>query len=202
MCKVVRVYRHGETLWNKAGILQGWLDSPLTDNGKRQAENPNFQPEIVYASDLGRALQTAQLMFPEVDIRIDSRLREINLGEWQGESILNLQHDLHYQMYLQHPEKFIANTQETFGQVTERMQSFLDFLIHRPENKIAVISHGVAIACLCIALQNKPLSSLWDEGMLTGGQSVTLIFDKEGWTIQSSGNMNKNKTSCVYSSDS
>ena len=33
----VCVARHGETDWNAAGILQGWLEVPINDLGRRQA---------------------------------------------------------------------------------------------------------------------------------------------------------------------
>jgi broad specificity phosphatase PhoE len=33
----VCIARHGETDWNVAGILQGWLDVRINDQGRRQA---------------------------------------------------------------------------------------------------------------------------------------------------------------------
>ncbi|MDN4493943.1 histidine phosphatase family protein [Ureibacillus aquaedulcis] len=191
MCKTVKIFRHGETVWNKAGILQGWLDSPLTERGKQQAAVQNFLPEVVYSSDLGRAHATAKLMFPANEIHTDASLREINLGNWQGKTISNLLHDRNYQTYIQRPERFTATTQETLQQVTARMLDFIQSLIHRPENNIAIISHGVAISCLNNALQNKPLSTLWDGGLLTGGQSITFRYDKNEWQIVSSGTCSK-----------
>lgn len=183
MCKTVKIFRHGETVWNKAGILQGWLDSPLTDTGKEQAKFPDFQPNIVYASDLGRANETARLMFPDKTIQTDQRLREIYLGEWQGKKITDLQKDIQYENYIKRPERFEPTTQETFHQVMKRMESFLQLLIDQPEDKIAVISHGVAIACLTIALQHKPLSTLWNEGIISGGQCITLTYSEKEWRI-------------------
>ena len=57
--------RHGETLWNLEGKIQGHLDSPLTKTGIAQAESlavhlnsQNFA--ALYSSDLGRAYETAR----------------------------------------------------------------------------------------------------------------------------------------------
>lgn len=35
--KKIYLTRHGETEWNKAGRLQGWCDSKLTEKGERDA---------------------------------------------------------------------------------------------------------------------------------------------------------------------
>lgn len=38
MTKTLYLMRHGETLFNQLGLIQGWCDSPLTTNGKQQAQ--------------------------------------------------------------------------------------------------------------------------------------------------------------------
>ena len=62
--------RHGETAFNKAGILHGQLDSDLTDLGKSQAiSQAKFLKKIdfpkdtlIYSSPLGRAVTTARII--------------------------------------------------------------------------------------------------------------------------------------------
>lgn len=85
------LWRHGETDHNAAGRMQGHFDSVLTDTGWNQARFAvpalaRFEPELVMASDLRRATDTATV-FSEasgVPLRLDKRLRETNLGAWQG----------------------------------------------------------------------------------------------------------------------
>lgn len=85
------LWRHGETEYNAAGRMQGHLDVPLTPTGWNQARFAvpalvRFDPEIVLTSDLRRATDTATV-FTEasgVPLRIDKRLRETNLGQWQS----------------------------------------------------------------------------------------------------------------------
>ncbi|HEX5402622.1 MAG TPA: histidine phosphatase family protein [Pseudonocardiaceae bacterium] len=85
------LWRHGETDYNAAGRMQGHLDVPLTPTGWNQARFAvpalvRFDPEIVLTSDLSRATDTATV-FTEasgVPLRIDKRLRETNLGQWQS----------------------------------------------------------------------------------------------------------------------
>ena len=62
----MRIYlvRHGETVWNVEKRLQGWKDSPLTDNGVRSAKRlakrlQGIRLDRVFSSDQTRALITA-----------------------------------------------------------------------------------------------------------------------------------------------
>jgi glucosyl-3-phosphoglycerate phosphatase len=87
----VVLLRHGRTEWNATGRFQGQLDSPLDLIGRAQAEAAAvavapMQPDGIVSSDLARALDTATAVSAESgnDVAIDPRLREINLGAWQG----------------------------------------------------------------------------------------------------------------------
>ena len=91
MNTVIYAVRHGETEWNALEKTQGHLDSPLTENGIRQAQllagglaGKNI--DILFSSDLGRALRTAEIIAKRLslDIHTDARLRERNLGIMQG----------------------------------------------------------------------------------------------------------------------
>lgn len=85
------LWRHGETDYNASGRMQGQLDSVLTQVGWNQARFAvpalaRFAPDLVIASDLRRATDTATVFTSAtgVPLRIDKRLRETNLGIWQG----------------------------------------------------------------------------------------------------------------------
>lgn len=84
--------RHGETDWNRDGRWQGQADAPLNERGREQAqaladELAGEDVEVVYASDLSRARETAEILAERFDrrpVRVDPRLREINVGGWSG----------------------------------------------------------------------------------------------------------------------
>lgn len=85
------LWRHGETDYNASGRMQGQLDSLLTQVGWNQARFAvpvlaRFSPDLVVASDLRRATDTATVFTSAtgLPLRIDKRLRETNLGIWQG----------------------------------------------------------------------------------------------------------------------
>lgn len=61
------VARHGETDWNTAGILQGWLDVPMNERGRQQSREladalSGHRFACVYSSPLRRALETAEII--------------------------------------------------------------------------------------------------------------------------------------------
>ena len=86
--------RHGQTEYNKAGRMQGQLDTPLSDVGRSEATRiaeglADWPIGTVVSSDLERAVDTAAALagalFPETRrFTTDPRLRETDLGEWSG----------------------------------------------------------------------------------------------------------------------
>ena len=85
------IWRHGETGHNAKGIWQGQLDTELSETGRAQAATAAaaltaYRPSVIVSSDLGRAVETARALAGVIgqDVRYDVRLREINVGQWQG----------------------------------------------------------------------------------------------------------------------
>ena len=80
--------RHGESVWNAEGRLQGQLDPELSENGRRQVEAlaplvAGLRPQRCVSSDLLRARQTAAILgFAEPEL--DPAWREIDVGHWSG----------------------------------------------------------------------------------------------------------------------
>ncbi len=89
--KQLVLWRHGETDYNAALRMQGQFDSQLTATGLRQARRAArllaaLEPAVLVTSDLSRAGDTAAVLAAEtgMPLRVDKRLRETNLGIWQG----------------------------------------------------------------------------------------------------------------------
>ncbi len=84
--------RHGETDWNAAGRWQGHADIPLNERGRAQAQMLAEElvaqegVELVYASDLARARETAEILARRlgVEVVLDRDLREIDVGSREG----------------------------------------------------------------------------------------------------------------------
>ena len=95
---MILLARHGETQWNRAGRVQGHLDSPLTARGEAQARGVGVAMRAlsgggnglrIATSPLGRARATAEIIGAALDlpagaIATDDRLKEISCGDWDG----------------------------------------------------------------------------------------------------------------------
>lgn len=95
---MIYLLRHGETLWNAEGRIQGQRDSVLSPRGERQASAMGRRlagllagrsDVRMVASPLGRTRQTAALVaaalaYDPARIAYDDRLREITWGDWDG----------------------------------------------------------------------------------------------------------------------
>jgi broad specificity phosphatase PhoE len=83
--------RHGETDWNREGRWQGQVDTTLNEAGRAQARAlaralAGERLVAVYASDLARARETAEVVAREhgLSVTVDPRLREIDFGAFEG----------------------------------------------------------------------------------------------------------------------
>jgi broad specificity phosphatase PhoE len=83
--------RHGETDWNAEGRLQGHTDRPLSDYGRRQAQQLAAELDgeelvAIYSSDLARARETAEIVGRRLGLPtvFDPDLREKDWGTWEG----------------------------------------------------------------------------------------------------------------------
>jgi probable phosphoglycerate mutase len=127
------IIRHGETEHNVQRLVQGWLDSPLTEKGRtyavETAKSIDLQNEpIVISSDLGRALSTAQIIRETLgikkDIIADPNMRERNCGEYEGKHIDKLYDLIASQGYERNPEGiYLADVKglESIGDIKKRV---------------------------------------------------------------------------------
>ncbi|HEX2704395.1 MAG TPA: histidine phosphatase family protein [Candidatus Lustribacter sp.] len=204
----VVVLRHGETTDNAANIWQGHRDSELSERGLAQAAAAApvlacYRPALIVSSDLSRAARTATALaaVTGLPVRLDERLREVHVGQWQGRS----GPDIH----AEYPELVTALgrgedirrgvTGETVADVAVRVGAALDDVVASlgPGETAIVSTHGVAsraaVAGLCGIGQMEAFSWLqglgnchWAvvvesrPGLASGGATPWRI---EGWNL-------------------
>lgn len=110
---------HGTTFDNAEGKCSGWRQAQLTEIGKKRAielgkirKNTYF--DIIFTSDLERAIESAKLAFPNIKHIQDKRLRECNYGELEGK-------DKKVVVYEEHIEEPFPNG-ESLKTVTEYLR--------------------------------------------------------------------------------
>lgn len=150
--------RHGETDWNVQGRWQGHTDIPLNQNGHEQSRQlandlKNDHIDAIYTSDLQRARQTARLLSEEkgVAIQVDPRLREINLGVWEGLTRPEIEENYLKELEERRIDQFnvAAPEGETGAQVQKRSLAAIgDIMSRHPTGSVAIIAHGYTLAVL------------------------------------------------------
>lgn len=148
---------HAETAWNAQGRYQGHTDVPLNERGRHQAEclAQRFAEErfeVVYASDLRRAWDTAVTLVGSRGLspRAEPRLRELYFSDWEGLTFAEVQH-----LNQESP-----TGGETLTELSARLRSFLDDLTSKHqegEQTVLLVAHrGSLRVLLCLALGLPP----------------------------------------------
>jgi probable phosphoglycerate mutase len=178
--------RHGQTLHNAAGRIQGQSDSDLSPLGRRQCQRlaealAKSSIEMVYSSPLRRALETAKCLGDAlgVEVRIDPRLMEIHAGLFQDLCWEEIE-----QRYPDHAARWKARDPDfriPGGESRRELMIRAGAVFHEiraaGHRRAAILAHGGLIsgafkALLEIPAQHNPFS-------LKNGSISTVAWDDE-----------------------
>jgi probable phosphoglycerate mutase len=146
--------RHGESVSNVEGRVQGQLDVDLTDLGVEQARRAgrffaSFEgPAIdeIWSSPLLRARRTAEIVAAAVGlgVRFDDRLKELDAGVFQGllwSELDRIHPDPHARWKSGDPDYSIPGG-ESRRSLAERGEAALSEIARRPAANVLVVAHG------------------------------------------------------------
>ncbi len=150
--------RHGESLANAEGRLQGHLDIPLSDRGHRQAERlgERLAPlgvGALYTSTLARARETAEIIGVRLGLTLEERaaLMERNVGELEGltreEIVARFPHYMPARTETRRVE--IAGFEQDDAFAQRVMQGLTTIIEAHPQQTVAVLTHGGVIFSFC-----------------------------------------------------
>ncbi len=147
--------RHGESEGNRAGMFTGHGPSPLTDRGRRQAEAVGAAlatpaPDVIYVSDLPRAVQTAEPLCARTGLApvLTPEIRERDMGAFVGIPFeeVRAQHAEGWQALARRDPDYRPPGGESHRACSERVSRFVDEVRARhPRGRVIAVSHGVAI---------------------------------------------------------
>ncbi|MFZ7157730.1 histidine phosphatase family protein [Avibacterium gallinarum] len=150
--------RHGRTVWNEQGLLQGQGDSPLIAEGiegamKTGEHLANVPFVAAYSSVLKRAMDTTQYIIGERNIPFFQHkgLNEHFFGSWEGVLVDSIRQSEEFQQMTKDPANYQAksNGGETFAELAERaMQAVYDIINVHNEGNILLVSHGHTLRLL------------------------------------------------------
>ena len=159
--------RHGETEENKAGIIQGWLPGKLTSLGIKQAQQLAkrlkwLKIDYAVSSDLTRCVDTAKEILkyhPQTKLTLDSRIRERNLGVFQGKK----RNKSDWEALPDDGNKYFRTPEggESFAEVQKRVNKFLKELIKKhSQDTVLIVTHGGTLIVFQSLLEGKDISML------------------------------------------
>ncbi len=188
------VLRHGQTAHNAGGVWQGQLDTELSEVGEQQATDAAIalrdkQFAAIWSSDLRRAHATARAVAGDRPVHTDARLREINVGLWQGRTMddVRAHHGHELDAIAVGDDVRRGETGETVGEVAQRTRAAARDLIDTlaPGESALVVSHGVAARALAADLVGIDLHAAWlGLAGLHNCHWVELLEGQHGWRIE------------------
>jgi probable phosphoglycerate mutase len=147
--------RHGQSTWNNEHRIQGQLDPPLSEEGRRQAARlgrrlAGRRFSGFYSSDLKRAAETSSLIGEAVGIQPAPmvELREIYLGQWEGlrTEDLAIRFPEAWESWTEEPDWDLVPGGEGSAAFGARVGAALDAIFERhQEGDVLVVTHGGVI---------------------------------------------------------
>lgn len=166
--KELYLSRHGQTLFNKMQLFQGWCDSPLTEDGIAQArKSGKYLREIgvefdyLACSTLERTEQTLENIMGSEDIRHDryKGLKEVFFGELEGQTFLIK--ELGKGVTDEESVNFFKkNGVEDRDVATKRIAETLEEIRKIEGERALVVSHGLIISYYVSTMADKSFEEI------------------------------------------
>jgi 2,3-bisphosphoglycerate-dependent phosphoglycerate mutase len=158
--------RHGQSTWNHDHRIQGQLDPPLSDDGRRQATRlgrrlAGHRFAGFYSSDLKRAFETSQLVAPSLGVEPTPmpELREIFLGEWEGLRTVDIaeRYPQVWAGWQEEPNWDLVPGGEGAALFEARVAAALESIFKRHEQgEVLIVTHGGVIQVALHRIVGRP----------------------------------------------
>lgn len=169
MAKEIFIIRHGETAFNKQGLVQGqWMDEPINETGRAQARAffEMYQKEAfdyIYTSRLIRSKQTiADFAAQGIPVKSMYELDEFSWGWFEGLSFdaFGDEYKRLQQAWKSGDYKAAPYLGDAPIKVAVRLARAYAELKANPASKILVCTHGRAMRLLLCVIFDRPYSEM------------------------------------------
>ena len=183
--------RHGRTAHNADGRIQGQLDIGLDETGRAQAAAlaaawQATPPTVIVSSDLERARDTAAVIATATGqpLLLDVRLRELDLGSWQGLTSAEAAQRFPQDHAAWHRGEDVARGGgETYAQAGARaVACALDLL--PPAGMLLAVTHGGTARGAIGTLLELPADTWWRLAPLGNTCWTVLVEADRGWRLE------------------
>lgn len=161
------------TEYDQQGRIQGTLDIPLCEDGRRQVaemiDQLRAQPvEAIYTGPSQSAEQTAAALGQALDVKVKTldQLENVNHGLWQGMLIQDVKakQPKVYRQWQEQPETVCPPQGETLGEAEERLNAVLAKLAKKHKSSaglVALVVPEPLASVLCHLLRRDQYGDLW-----------------------------------------
>ncbi len=168
---MIYIIRHGQTILNKAKVLQGRSDHPLNEDGIAEAQEAaaqfarrGIQFSRVYSSPLIRARQTAEIITGgRTEIISDERLIEMDYGPFEGTDLTSPPPEIirFFSDFVHNPA---PSGMEQLAEVVKRAGAFMeDLRSSAKEDGILISTHAIAMRGILEYLTPGSCGSYWSK---------------------------------------
>jgi len=185
------VARHGESELNVDNVLNGdpSLRVRLTDRGREQARvlGKRVGPvDLVAHTAFDRTRETAELAWPGAPLLVVPELNEISFGRWEGTRWSD-----GYDAWVRSagPEEACPGGGESRVAAARRYVRGFRRLLERPEQRIALVAHGVQVRYVLLAAAGRPPTAVLEHilpaepHVLDRGELERAIDVLEAWAV-------------------
>jgi broad specificity phosphatase PhoE len=172
--------RHGETIWNREGRVQGFSDMDLSDVGVQQARQLALSLKdapilSIYSSPLIRAQKTARIIneYHHAPIHIDPGLMEMDQGDFEGLTFQELMacEKGFLQKWMSDPASVQIPNGESFIELQDRAWKVIEGIVAKSESAL-VVFHNFTIAAILCKIKNISLSRFREVCVDTASRTI------------------------------
>lgn len=194
----IYIVRHGRTVWNKAGLIQGSSDVELLQEGIDMAIETGHglatvKFDVVYSSPLSRALHTAELIMEarseedRKNIQINMNLSEMGFGVCEGEIYVPPgEEGGMLEGFWDAPDTYVApEGGDTFADIIDRAAAFIKYVEekHSDNERILVVAHAAMNQALMSVLEKREIKDFWKYGKQLNCAVAIAQRENGQWTI-------------------
>ncbi len=187
------IVRHGATEWNEKDLVQGNIDLPLSEKGRKAVEKTaeylksiNFK--MVFTSNMERSKETGKIIAEKKginDIISIKELNELDCGDWEGLSMNEIRGERvdEYKALMDSPDYKIPGG-ESFHDVVSRFKKGWEKLMDKTRGEnILFVSHIVITRAFLYSKLGIPYNSIRNF-ILSNGSVSMFEFDRNRYFMK------------------
>lgn len=159
------IVHHGDTDYTVEKRLQGWIDIPLNEEGRKQMEIiaeqfSGMQIDAIYSSSLSRATESAEIIAKGRPVTVMQELKGESHGNLEGKKRAEYEQDPHFKQYKQLSAEeviffSVGEGGESKADVARRaIPAIKEICRKHPGQTVVIVTHGGVLKFLNFLLGN------------------------------------------------